>query len=61
MIILKGRYPAVEKEIEFSGPVEAVIVASDAAQGYRLKPDFNRLHSDTIHYVRSSGAFRRRL
>jgi hypothetical protein len=61
MIILKGKYPAVEKEIEFTGPVEAVIVASDAASGYRFKPDLNGFHPDTIHYVRNSGAFRRRI
>ncbi|HBZ19562.1 MAG TPA: hypothetical protein DEO60_00395 [Bacteroidales bacterium] len=60
IIILKGKHPAVEKNIEFTGPVDAVILPSEVSSGFRLKLNSDR-KPDTIHYVRNSGAFRRRL
>jgi hypothetical protein len=61
IIILKGKYPAVEKDIEFTGPVEAVIMASEVSSGFRLKLGGDRIKPDTIHFIRNSGAFRIRL
>jgi len=61
IIILKGKYPKVDKNIELNGPVEAVIVASDVSSVFRFKPDLSRFHPETIYYVRSSGAFRAKL
>jgi hypothetical protein len=61
LIILKGKYPKVDKEVAFSGAVEGLILTSEVASGYRLKPHFKGIYPDTIHYVRNSGAFRRRL
>jgi competence protein ComEC len=61
MIILRGKFPRIDKKIDFIEPVEAFIMTSDVVSGYRFKPDLNRVHPDTIHYVRSTGAFRRRL
>jgi competence protein ComEC len=61
IIILKGRYPKADKDIAFSGAVEGLILTSEVATGYRLKSNFNGIYPDTIHYVRNSGAFRRRL
>ena len=61
IIILKGKYPRVDKEIDFPKPVEGLIMTSGVAPGYRLKLNINRGKPDTIHYVKNSGAFRKRL
>ena len=61
IIILKGKYPKIDKEILFPGPVEGLILTSEVATGYRLKLNLTRINPDTIHYVRNSGAFRVRL
>jgi len=61
IVILKGKYPAIQKETGYYGQVEAVIIGSDAVINERFKLELNRLKPDTIHFVRSSGAFRRRL
>jgi len=61
IVILKGKYPAIQNMIGFNGQVEAVIIGSEAVINNRIKPELNRLKADTIHFVRSSGAFRRRL
>lgn len=61
MIILKGKYPSIPKEIGFDGKVEAVIIGADAVLYDRINLEITRLKPDSIHFVRSSGAFRRRL
>ncbi len=61
IIILKGKYPKIDKGIAFHGPVEGVIMTSEVSSGYRLKLNFDGIIPDTIHYVRNSGAFRTRL
>jgi competence protein ComEC len=61
IIILKGKYPKIDKDIAFPGPVEGLILTSEVATGYRLKLNFNSVNPDTIHYVRNSGAFRKGL
>jgi competence protein ComEC len=61
IIILKGKYPKVDKEIDFHQPVEGLIMTSDVASGYRLKLNLQRGNPDTIHYVKNSGAFRKRI
>lgn len=61
IIILKGKFPKVDKKIDFLRPVEGLIMTSDVASGYRLKLNLNSGNPDTIHYVKNSGAFRTRL
>jgi hypothetical protein len=61
MIILKGKYPRIDKEIDITGAVEALIMTSDVASGYRLKLELSRGKPDTVHLVKKSGAFRVRL
>lgn len=61
IIILNGKYPKVDKDIAFTEAVEGLILTSAVGAGYRLKLNHNRINPDTIHYVRNSGAFRRRL
>jgi hypothetical protein len=61
IIILKGKHPKIDKDIAFPGAIEGLILTSEVATGYRLKLNHNRINPDTIHYVRNSGAFRRRL
>jgi hypothetical protein len=61
IIILKGKYPKVDKEIDFHQPVEGLIITSEVASGYRLKLNLQRGNPDTIHYVKNSGAFRKRI
>jgi competence protein ComEC len=60
IIILKGKYPKIDKDIALPGRVEGLILTSEVI-GYRLKLNFEGIYPDTIHYVRNSGAFRRRL
>jgi hypothetical protein len=61
MIILKGKYPRIDKEIDITGTVEALIMTSDLPSGYRLNLDLSRGKPDTVHFVKKSGAFRARL
>jgi hypothetical protein len=61
MIILKGKYPRIDKEIDITGAVEALIMTSDVASGYKPDLDLNRGKPDTIHHVKKTGAFRARL
>jgi competence protein ComEC len=61
LIILKGKYPLIDKDIDYTGPVEAIIVTSEAVSDHKLNDDLNRVNPDIIHFVRKSGAFRARL
>jgi len=61
MVILKGKYPAIQKEIGYNGLVEGIILGSDVVLNNRINLELSRLNPDTIHVVRSSGAFRRKL
>ena len=61
LIILYGRYPQVLKGIDFTVPVEGLIMTSEVASGYQLPLNISSEKPDTIHFVRRSGAFRVRL
>ncbi len=61
LVILKGKYPSIQNEPGFDGHVEAVIIGSDAVINERPNLELNRVKPDTVHFVRSDGAFRRRL
>ena len=61
IIILKGKYPRIDKEIDVIGAVEALIMTSDVASVYKPYLDLNRGKPDTIHLVKKTGAFRARL
>ena len=41
IVIFRGKYPAIQKEIGFNGQVEAVIIGSDAVLNDRLKSRSN--------------------
>ena len=58
IIILKGKYPKIDKNIDFQGLVKGLILTSEVATGYRLKLNLDGNNPDTIHYIRNSGAFR---
>lgn len=61
LIILKGKYPWIDKMTEFTDSVKMIIFASDVATGYKHNIDLDSSHPDTIHFVRKSGAFRTKL
>jgi len=61
MVILKGKYPVIQKEIGYNGLVEGIILGSDVVLNNRINPELSKLNPDTIHAVRSSGAYRRKL
>jgi hypothetical protein len=61
MVILKGKYPVIQKEIGYNGLVEGIILGSDVVLNNRVNPELSKLNPDTIHAVRSSGAYRRKL
>lgn len=58
IIILKGKYPKVDKDIAFPGLVEGLILTSEVSTGYRIKLNLDGNNPDTIHYIRNSGAYR---
>jgi len=57
IIILKGKYPGIDKMIEFTDKLEAIILTSDVASGYKLNINLEKCHPDSVHYVRNSGSF----
>jgi competence protein ComEC len=61
IIILRSRYPKIDKEIYFPRMVEGLIMTSEVATGYKMKLNLNSGKPDTIHYVRNYGAFRLKL
>jgi hypothetical protein len=61
LIILNSRYPHVDKEIDYTRPVETLVLTSEVAPGYQLPHNIKWKKPDSIHFVRKSGAFRTRL
>lgn len=61
IIILKGNYPRIDKRIDLTDKVEAIICTSDVSSGFKLNIKSDKNRPDTIHYVRHYGAFRTKL
>ena len=61
IVILTGAKPGIDKNIQPDGSLRALVISSEASRRFRLPRTTGTLTSDTIHFVRSDGAFRRRL
>ena len=57
IVIFTGQKPKIDKYISFVRPPEAIIFSSEASPGFRLPLKVNLSGTDTIHFVRKSGAF----
>jgi competence protein ComEC len=57
IVIFTGERPSIDKSLAFSEPAEAIIFSSETYSGFHLPPSVNLSGSDTIHFVRKSGAF----
>lgn len=61
IVILTGAKPGIENNIQPAVSLRALVIGSEASRRFRLPLTTGTLTSDTIHFVRSDGAFRRRL
>ena len=57
IVIFTGQRPFIDKSLAFSEPAGAIIFSSEIYSGFHLPPSLNLSGSDTIHFVRKSGAF----
>jgi len=57
IVIFTGQKPKTDKSLSFVRPPEAIIFTSGSSPGFRLSPQVNLSGTDTIHFVRKSGAF----
>jgi hypothetical protein len=57
IVIFTGQRPFIDKSLAFSEPAGAIIFSSEIYSGFHLPPSLNVSGSDTIHFVRKSGAF----
>lgn len=60
-IILKTGYPRIDGTIDSIAPVEALIMSSVVAQDFKLPDCLTGIDCDTIHSVKESGAFIRKI
>jgi competence protein ComEC len=61
IVVLTGSKPKIPKNFSFNKSPEALIVSSEAASGFRLPKHINFAEIDTVHFVRKSGAFIKRI
>jgi hypothetical protein len=61
IVILTGIRPAIENNLSMSHPPELIIVSSRAVSGFRFPLQTVRSPVDSIHLVRKSGAFVKRI
>lgn len=57
-IILRGRYPKIEKQIIFRKSISSLIITARASSYYNLPGNLQNSKIDTIHFVKKSGSFR---
>jgi hypothetical protein len=57
IIVMTGAKPVIERNLRLEGKLRAVVVGPEARQHSGL----NFINADTVHFVRSKGAFRCRL
>jgi hypothetical protein len=61
IVILTGLRPEIEKKLSFGQFTGSLIITSEAASGFRLPQQIDFSPMDTVHLVRKSGAFIKRL
>jgi competence protein ComEC len=61
IVILTGIRPSIENNISMPHPPELIIVSSKATSGFRFPLQTVRSPNDSIHLVRKSGAFVKRI
>ncbi len=61
IVILTGSKPGIDNNIQPDGSLRALVIGCEASRRFRLPRTTGTLTSDTIHFVRSDGAFHRRL
>jgi hypothetical protein len=61
IVILRGRFPQVDRETDFIRSVEAIVMTSEVSSGYQLPLKISMEKSGIIYYVSKSGAFRKRI
>ncbi len=57
MVVLTGERPIVERNISTMSKLKALVVGPEVRKQYGL----NAIQTDTVHFVKNSGAFRIRL
>ncbi len=60
-IILRGLYPKVEKQVKFPEQVKSLIATPQVSSHFNLPDNLRNSKTNTIHFVKISGAFRARL
>jgi competence protein ComEC len=61
ILILTGSKPEIEKDLILTHPPGIVIISSEATSGFRFPAQFAVTGIDSIHFVRKSGAFIKRI
>jgi competence protein ComEC len=61
IVILTGSRPDIENDIALRHPPEIIIISSKATSVFCIPENFNVTGIDSIHFVRKSGAFIKRL
>jgi competence protein ComEC len=61
IVILTGTRPGIENNLSMSHPPELIIVSSKAASAFSIPRQTVLTNVDSIHFVRKSGAFMRRI
>jgi competence protein ComEC len=61
IVILTGISPKVENELKLPNPPGILIISSEATSGFRFPKQAQLSGIDSIHFVRKSGAFIKRL
>jgi hypothetical protein len=61
VIILTGKRPEIRNDLHFSSLPAQLIISSAAGNGFHFPPLTNLSGIDTVHFVRKSGAFIKRL
>ena len=61
ILILTGSKPEIEKDLILTHPPGIVIISSEATSGFRFPEQFAITGIDSIHFVRKSGAFIKRI
>jgi competence protein ComEC len=61
IVILTGTRPQIENNLSMPHPPELVIVSSEATNSFHFSPPSLISHIDSIHFVRKSGAFVKRI
>jgi competence protein ComEC len=61
ILILTGFRPGIASDLKLNRPPGTIIVSSKATPGFRIPSQLRSVSGDSIHFVRKSGAFIKRL